>query len=228
MWDWLKDNGPALQVVVSLLTILVWVAYLNIFLASFKRQTRSSLLITRAGARDLSGRCIVSNMGSEPAYLMDVLAELETGERHQTFSAADRLELWDRDSVPEQGVSAIGPVASGSYVDLGTFDDILTRGSKRLGEGGHLDETTCLKLIVIAATSQARDIVAAYRTFEFSRDEGSGQVRVLPVEIEAEQVRSRRQKRKLRELLRELQRNEVIERDILPEVTGSPPKMKRS
>jgi hypothetical protein len=222
MWTWIQENGQALQFFVSLTMLIVWVLYLNIFLASFKRQTRSSLLITRAGARDMEGRCIVSNMGSEPAYLMDVLAEVEMNGTHRTFSAADRLELWDRDTEPGAGVSAIGPIDSGSYVDIGSFDDILQRAGKRLGTADGVYETTVLKLIVIAATSQARDIVAAFRSFEFSTVEGTDEVRVIPVEIEAEQVRSRRQKKRIRALLKELQHTEIIERDVLPEVTDRP------
>ena len=218
MWEWLKDNVTLLQVLVSLTSALVWIAYLQMFAASFRRQTRSSRLITLAGGRGTTGRCIVSNMGSEPAYLMDVLAEFEADGNQTAVSVVDRLELWDKSSDVTTGVSAVGPLTSGSYVDIGSFDNLFTRARKRLGTTDATEKAETIKLIAIAATSQARDLVAAYRSFELYRPEGSDTVQLLPVEVESKQIRSRRKRKKLRALLEELQRNEAVERDVLRDV----------
>lgn len=227
MWDWLTENETTLQVLVSVISTFVWIAYLHVFLASFKRQTRSSLLITRAGGRGTEGRCIVSNMGSEPAYLMDVLAEFDAGETRTTVSVVDRLELWDNGEDPVTGVSAVGPIASGSYVDIGSFDNLFTRASKRCGSTDLFNQTDKVKLIAIAATSQARDLVAAYRSFEIAPEQDDGTVRVYPVEVEATQIRSRRKRKKLSGLLAELQRKDVVNRDVLRDVSAGDARPKR-
>ncbi|RDD64630.1 hypothetical protein DU478_18860 [Thalassococcus profundi] len=218
MWEWMKDNVTTLQVLVSLLSTGVWIAYLHVFVASFKRQTRSSLLITRVGGRDLNGRCIVSNMGSEPAYLLDVLAEFQADQEVMTVSIVDRLELWDTSSDVSSGVSAVGPITSGSYVDIGRFEDFFNRARKKMGKPNVTEETQCLKLIAIAATSQARDLIAAYRNFEFKTVDKNGTVHVMPVEVEARQVKSRRKRKQLTALLQDLQNNETLSRDVIPEV----------
>ncbi|MBS8228674.1 hypothetical protein DYI42_20810 [Vannielia litorea] len=205
MWQWLQDNQPAIQIIVSLTTTVVWIAYLHIFLVSFRRQTRSGLLINRAGRDGLAARCIISNLGSEPAYLTDVLAEVEIGEDTLTTSVVDRLEMFE-DS--DQSQTAQGPMASGAYIDIGSFEDIFERVHQRHGSRDIARKADRIKLIAVAATSQARDLVAAYRNFDIS---GSGEQTMLrPVEVEAKQVRSWFQRRRLKRLLSAIQRREPL------------------
>lgn len=206
MWTWMQENQAAIQIVVSLVTTIVWIAYLHLFVISFLRQTRSGLLINRAGREGMAARCIVSNLGSEPAYLTDVLAEIELDDETYTASVIDRLEMLEDG---ETEVIAQGPMASGAYVDIGSFDDIFRRIHSRLG-GLETRARICrIKLIAVAATSQARDLVAAYRTFDLR---GSGnEVVLLPVEVEAPQVRTWFMRRRLTKLLRAIQRGERLE-----------------
>ena len=87
-----------------------------------------------------------------------------------------------------------------------------------MGKPNVTEETQCLKLIAIAATSQARDLIAAYRNFEFEKADDKGTVHVMPVEVEARQIKSRRKRKRLTSLLQDLQRNETLSRDVIPEV----------
>ena len=212
MWEWLKDNVTTLQVMVSLLSTGVWIVYLHIFLSSFRRQTRSSLLINRAGARDMQGRCLISNMGGEPAFLLDVLAEVASEDRVLTVSVVDRLELWDTETDPRGGVSAEGPIASGDYVDIGSFDEIMNRVAKALGEQRGEARDLRIELVAIAATNQARQLIGAHRGFRIATGEGGIQVR--PKQIEAVQIRSRRQRKQLKTVLEELQTKASLDRAI--------------
>ncbi|MBE3638832.1 hypothetical protein [Mangrovicoccus algicola] len=216
MWEWITENTDTLQVIVSLLTTLVWIVYLHVFLWGYMRQTRSGLLVTRAGAQDAEGRCIVSNMGSEPAFLVDVLAEFTLDGRRSTVSVVDRIELWDRETDPTVGVSAVGPLASGGYVDIGSFSEILSRAGRKTGPEGPPPRPERLRLLAVAATSQARQLVAAQRDFDLVPAERSGRLQVLPVEVEATQIRSRRRRHQLRDLLRELQRQDALDRPATP------------
>ncbi len=217
MWQWILDNQPALQVVVSLTTTVVWIVYLHIFLSSFRRQTRSGLLINRAGRDGLRARCIVSNLGSEPAYLTDVLAEVEIGERTITASVVDRLEMFEGGDTSE---TAQGPMASGAYIDIGSFEDIFERIRQRSGAEDVARQAERVKLIAVAATSQARDIVAAYRNFDIT---GSDEGAVLrPLEVEAPQVRSWLHRRRLKRLLSAIQRGARLERSASAQLFPQP------
>jgi len=57
MVDWIAQNPDRLQVVVSLLTMLVWLAYLHIFWLNFRRQRQAVILITRSVAQDENAHC---------------------------------------------------------------------------------------------------------------------------------------------------------------------------
>jgi len=208
MWTWLQENQALIQIIVSLVSTIVWIAYLHIFLVSFRRQTRSGLLINRAGHDGIRARCIISNLGSEPAYLTDVLAEVELEDDTVTASVVDRLEMREGG---EDGVTAQGPMASGSYVDIGSFEDIIERVRKRFARDGFESRIKGIKLVAVAATSQARALVAAYRHFELS-GAGTADAILRPVEVEARQIRSRLKRRRLETLLGRIQRGEELDR----------------
>ncbi|MFW8595295.1 hypothetical protein [Cribrihabitans neustonicus] len=221
MWSWIQENSATLQLVVSLLTAFVWIAYLHVFVSSYQRQTRSSLLISGEGPHGLKGRCVISNMGSEPAFLMDVLAEFETADKKFTASVIDRAELWESEEGTSDGISAQGPMLSGSYVDIGSFEDVLDRAKRKFNSEDFTRNVSTLRLIAIAATSQARDLAAACRCFEFVFDDGGDVSRIRPIEISAEQIRSRRKRRKLRSLLEEIQKDEVIDHSVSDDLIES-------
>lgn len=214
MWSWLQEHSTSIQMLVSLLSTGVWIAYLHVFLSSYRRQTRSSLLISREGPHGLKGRCIISNMGSEPAFLMDVLAEFETEGTRFTASVVDRLELWERDEDPDSQFCAVGPMESGGYLDFGSFEDILRRAQITFESQDVTRDVLKVRLIAIAATSQARELVAACRSFEFDVGRDDNVVRIRPVEISAQQIRSRRKRKKLGELLQRIQREETIDHSV--------------
>lgn len=217
MWQWAVENSAVVQTLVSLLSTVVWIAYLHVFLSSYRRQTRSSLLISRTGQRGLEGRCIISNMGSEPAFLMDVLAEFRLEESSVTASVVERVDLWEREQDTSHGVSAAGPMESGSYVDIGSIHEILDRAHRRFGVADFASEIKSMTLIAVAATSQARELVAATRSYSFDPDRdadpgaGGETVEIRPVEIKAKQLRSRREQRRLARALAELQTDDKLD-----------------
>ena len=91
MWGWVEENSGTIQVIVSIATAIIWIFYLQVFLMSYLRQTRASLLITMAGGKTSRARCIVSNMSSEPAFLVEVIAELEQNGTNLSMSVTDRI-----------------------------------------------------------------------------------------------------------------------------------------
>lgn len=225
MWEWMQENSTALQILLSLLSTVVWITYLHVFLSSFRRQTRSSLMISRGGSRDLKARCIVSNMGSEAAFLMDVLVEFETQGKRFTTSVVDRLEQRDNDNDGQQHMtsSALGPMTSGSSIDIGSFEDILKRAHRQFDSADFTKDILKIRLIAIAATSQARELVAACRGFEFNFAADGGVEQIRSLDIVAEQIRSRRKRKSLRRVLEKIQRNEVLDQSVSPELIETHP-----
>ena len=201
MLDFLKENVEIVQIAASLTTTVVWLVYLHIFLSGYIQQRRSSILINRGGGQDMQARCLVSNMGAQPAYLLDVLASLDTGENVEVSSVVDREELRKEELEQPTNVTGQGPIPSGGYVDIGTFKDV----ARRAGHSG--DETDlqnrCLKLMAVCATNQANHVVAAVR--EFDMDAEGERVRLKPHKLEARQIRSRRLRKKITSMLEKLE-----------------------
>ncbi|MAM60565.1 hypothetical protein [Maritimibacter sp. UBA3975] len=201
MLDALTDHIEIVQLVTSLTTMLVWVVYLNIFLIGFVQQRRSSLLINRGGGEDLDSRCLISNMGAQPVYLLDVLAATE-GEKAPTLaSVVDRKELRDGEMERPTEITGQGPINSGAFVDIGSFREVAERAEFHAMKN-NADDPKRLKLIVVAATNQAKHIVAASREFDIA---GGGDVAVRPRAVEARQIRARRKRKRLTRLLNEIQ-----------------------
>lgn len=219
-WAWIQENASGLQVVTSVAMVVIWLVYLHLILLGFLRQRRSSLLINRAGRRDIRARCLISNMGVEPAYILDVLAEIETDDGFVTASVVDWEEVpVDRDSEPG-GVSRQGPLNSGEHFVLGTFEELIDRAAHRFGEEALKSEARSIFLIVLASTNQARHVVAAGRKFEVRRDVGKRVADLDPVQPEAIQVRSGARRRRLGTLLEQFQHRETTQDSMYQAILG--------
>lgn len=201
MLDFITQNVEIIQIATSLTMALVWLVYLQIFLSGYIQQRRSSILINRGGGPDMQARCLVSNMGAQPAYLLDVLASLDTGEDVNVASVVDREELRKEEMEQPTNVTGQGPIPSGGYVDIGTFEDV----AGRVGYSASKDDLDdrCLKLVAVCATNQANNVVAAVREFDLRAEKG--RVRLMPRKLEARQIRSRRLRKKITSMLERLE-----------------------
>ncbi|MGK7755684.1 MULTISPECIES: hypothetical protein [unclassified Roseovarius] len=204
MLEFIKENVEIAQIAVSLMTAIIWLVYLHIFLSGYIQQRRSSILINRGGGPDMQARCLVSNMGAQPAYLLDVLASLGTGDDINVSSVIDREELRKEELEQPTKVTGQGPIPSGGYVDIGTFGDVARRAGHS-AEDGNLEDR-CLKLVAVCATNQANHVVAAVREFDLHAADGG--VRLVPRKLEARQIRSRRLRKKITSMLERLARKD--------------------
>ena len=96
MLDWIAKNTGTLQVAISSLTGIVWLAYLHILWQNFRRQRQAVILINRSVAQDENAHCFVTNMGAEPIYLMEVMARVVTDEKTYTVKVTEREEVAER------------------------------------------------------------------------------------------------------------------------------------
>ena len=63
--EWLLKYAPVLSMAASLLMLLVWVVYLNLFWLSYRRQLRANVVISRgAGAGRAPSRTSPSSAAS--------------------------------------------------------------------------------------------------------------------------------------------------------------------
>lgn len=201
MLEFIRQNSELMQIGASLTTTLVWLVYLHVLLRGFRDQRRSSVLINRGGGEDLDARCLVSNMGAQPAYLLDVLACIETDDGADVSSVVDRRELRREELERATEMTGQGPLPSGGYVDIGSFKDIAKRADSDIRIEDMPQRT--VKLIAVAATNQASHIVAAVREFDLVPEGNS--ISVRPKSLEAKQLRSRRSRKQVRTALEMLQ-----------------------
>ena len=93
MLDWITMNASSLQLAVSVLTGVVWLAYFHILWLNFRRQRQAGIMINRSIARDEKAHCFVTNMGAEPIYLMEIMARVVTDDKDYNVKVTEREEV---------------------------------------------------------------------------------------------------------------------------------------
>ncbi|MEQ6249688.1 hypothetical protein ABMC89_12415 [Sulfitobacter sp. HNIBRBA3233] len=197
--EWISQNSDVLQVVLTALSAVVWLAYLQLLYLGYVRQRQAVIMIHHGAAEDDRARLIVSNMGAEPIYIIAILARLTVDGEIFNASVIDREELsFEHLDTPLKRTNQ-GPLKSGEYLDAGSFGDLIWRARQRLGLS---DDTTAddIEITVGAASGHASKLVVAKR--KFSRQRGQdGTITYVPTTILTRQVRSNWNRRKaLREL----------------------------
>ena len=201
MLDWIAQNSDRLQVVVSLLTMLVWLAYLHIFWLNFRRQRQAVILITRSVAQDENAHCFVTNMGAEPIYLLEVMAKVVTEDKTYNVKVTEREEIALDEVEDPLTRTNQGPVKSRDFIDIGSFIDLLRRADVRIGSEGIFDEVQEMELTVAAIDGHAAHLVAA--RCKFRADWKDGKPYFLPERVMTHQIRSIFQRRKINAMLEE-------------------------
>src|SRR5690606_5371784 len=132
--DWLLANGELLNLIANWTMVAIWIAYLQIFLHSFRRQTLPKIVINRAAGSSLDASCFVSNMSSDAIYIESVIVKIETD--------GDTIlsKVTDFDSVGDHGANDDpklrtyqGTLAPSQYSSLGKFDDLIAMVARRKG-----------------------------------------------------------------------------------------------
>ena len=193
--DWIAENVTLLQLGLTALSAVVWLAYLQLLYLSFTRQRQAVVMIHHGAAEDDRARCIITNMGTEPVYVIAILARLEVAGKNHHASVIDREELEFEDLDNPLKRTSQGPLKSGEYMDVGSFGDIIFRACRRLG----LEETPqvdAVEITVGAASGHASNLVVANRTFR-RRADSAGNVRFVPTTLLTKQVRGSWYRRKL-------------------------------
>lgn len=201
MWEWVSDNSGLVQAGMAAITALVWMIYLHIIVSGLRRQRRTEILIHLGGARDLSTRILVSNLGFEPIYVLEIMLTVWTADGQRMSSVADKTEI-ARDQHPSPREATLqGPLKSGEHMDIGSMLDLLDRARHRSFDALEPADIREVEVTVAAITSADTHIAAAARRFVMCNDDGDMSLR--PLNLYAQQIRAARRRRHIEAQLRE-------------------------
>lgn len=193
MWTWLEENHGILSALSSLAMLGVWVLYLQLFYSSYRHQIRPKILITRGGGHTAAARCILTNMSPEIIFVQAVLLRLSFPDGEETYSLS---ELDRAGFAPSDRRSELvqGPLRSGDFLDLGSFDELL---SALLGEDDARDKlaaASSLTILVVGSYTWHDRLAAAERTFNLDRNKAD-EIVLLPARMTSRQIRTRAERR---------------------------------
>lgn len=203
MLTWIAENTEVLNLAANVAMVVIWLAYLHVFLRSFRRQTRPKIVINLAAGSTLDAACFISNMSSDAIYIESVLVTVVTGGETLACTITDFGSSGGSAGDDPKQRTHQGPLASADYVSLGRFSDLLAAAARRKGRDPEAllasDETLGIEVTIIADYGSESMLVGARRRFRARRRDGDWR---LSVETqESEQIRSQRERRRLYALL---------------------------
>ncbi len=201
LWRWLSDNSAVIGVLLSLLMLIVWAAYLQLILFQFRATRRSSILITRAAGRGMRSRCLITNMSTLPIYVTSLIGKLHIAGREIELPLTDLQELPEDLGKDPRSSMAQGSLNTGEYMNIGHFDDII----RRMLEANDETEIQATEVdrieLTVAAFHGWEDLpVGAVRRFRIQvrSDEVA---KVQPIGLATEQISRRHHRRQLWKML---------------------------
>lgn len=188
--DWITAHSDAISALASAGMLVVWLVYLQVFISSYRRGLRATLLIARGAGEGLSARCLIGNMSSGAIYISSVQVRLETAAR-DVSSAVTNVD-------PEgPGSTRQGPLKEGCCQDIGSFGELIREGLAAAARGH--DEVSRITVEVVAVYGSEDLPVGARRTFLIRHDADGPTVHGC--NTWTDQIRRRRERRALRDVL---------------------------
>ncbi|HKK30796.1 MAG TPA: hypothetical protein VKA18_10435 [Alphaproteobacteria bacterium] len=196
MLSWIAEHHAVVNSMISIVTVLVWIIYLQLFINSLLRQRRSNILINRSAGNDDKARCVVVNMGAEPIYLANIIADIDIGGHQYSAIVTDRDEMTKEDLTDPLKATTQGPLESGQYRDVGSLHELIWRALRNRHLEGRDSEVEGLILTVAAVSGHSAYIAAGRQKF-YVRSR-YGQRVYLPASTDSEQLRSYWERRRIR------------------------------
>jgi hypothetical protein len=197
MWNWIASNHQVISALANIAMLLVWIAYLQVFVSSYRRQKRSNIQINRGAGSGLEARCLISNMSAEAIYIESIIATIETNEGRWSCPVTELLEgRSDLDLKTRQG-----PLQAGRFADIGSFHNLIEPALQRCSgsRGGvasdDLKNLVFFEIKVIAVHGSEDLLAGAMRRFDLIRQQG--QLLVRGHAVGTRQIRSRHDRKRL-------------------------------
>jgi len=214
MLEAIRENVDILSLGANLAMVLIWLVYLHLFLKSYRRHLRPSIIINRGAGTGLQARCLITNMSAEAIYIEGIILVLERdGEQWRTALSATSEIRKDENATQAPRPNRIqeGPLASGAFMDIGRFQDIVERAFGTVQTESDREDRLgfeCFEIWVIARYTAEQQLVFVRSRFDVGRTKGNWALR--PHQIENEEIRSGEKRRQMEEVLQhELERGLV-------------------
>ena len=195
MSEWISQNGEVLRLALDAAMTVIWIAYLHVFAQSLRRQRRSDIHISQSA----DGTMFVSNLGLEPIFISDIVAEVDAGAKTRVLELTDRCENVDPSSGEAAMVTTHGPMSSGGFSKICDRRELAEWLSSDISRHDEIDRVT---LSVLAETAATDTPVGASR--EFRVRVGRNGPDFAPATLRTRQIRSRRNVRRLMSVVRSL------------------------
>lgn len=214
--EWLVENAALVANLASLATLVVWTIYLVLFYREFRRQRTPFLIIHQAHGHGLEATALVVNLSKEPVHVLCAMLVLRTARGTFVQQLHDFRRLV-RDAGSRDAQTAIkqGPLVSGAFLGLGSFETMLnaaTREVLRHSEGRDrpdedldlselLRELHGVEIRVVALHAAHSRPIGASRTFHVHRE--GARVAIEPAVLLTRQWTSRSRRRVVRQWLQD-------------------------
>ena len=190
--EWIARYSDAINAMTSAGLLLVWLVYLQIFISSYHRQLRATLIIARGAGEGTNARCLLTNMSSEALYVSSVQVLLHADEDTAIKPVTDVQDA--EEPTPERrNETKQGALKSSESRDIGSFDDLIRQA---FGDSAIQPEAGCRITVEVVALYGPEDLpIGARRTFLLQ--DRLGALHVEGEKLKTDQLRSKRQRRKL-------------------------------
>lgn len=158
MTEWISRHSDVLQIVVNLALMAVWLLYLQVIVSNMRRQRRPQILI----ATGAGGSWFVANLGLEPIYVADVIAQTETAKGTVLLRLTDRSDGSEQDPTNPVWSSNNGPLESGKFAMIGYQSDIVRHFRD---DDERFDTLQSVTILVLAEAAATDTMVGASRTY---------------------------------------------------------------
>lgn len=197
---WLLEYAPVLSLGASLLMLVVWIVYLNLFWLSYRRQLRANVVISRGAGAGLDSLCIVGNMSAEPIFIEGVIVFAEAEGQRRARAITDFSEIRRKSGAtltPERE----GPLKAGDYITVGTFRDLLRLTDICPEQDGTWPSLDSLEVWIVADFSSEHDLVFARRKFLVGRRHD--RIVFRPAGLETRRITRARERREVEAILQQ-------------------------
>ncbi|ASY63518.1 hypothetical protein SJ05684_c20770 [Sinorhizobium sojae CCBAU 05684] len=186
---WISGHGQLISALTGVGMLLVWVIYLQVFISSYRRQLRATLLIARGAGDGLEARCFLSNMSSGPVYVQSVIITLETADGTLIRPATD---IQDGEGSPIERTRQ-GPLQPGDIRDIGSFRSLICHALEAADDQAEIVQAMVIEILGVYGSEDLP--VGARRRFILAKTQG--RIRLRGDTIETQQIRKRRERRRL-------------------------------
>ncbi|SHM22631.1 hypothetical protein SAMN05878437_1858 [Vreelandella subglaciescola] len=216
MWDLITQNKDILIVSTNFGTLIIWLVYAQLLYSGFRRQRSPKLIINRGSKKDINALCIISNMSAEAIFISYVFAEIETNQGTIELDVTDLEHISSEDNNSENDSdpnvhgdpigklsdnTRQGPLASGGYLHIGSFNSLICRIGKEEGldMDGHIPrgslEFISISILLVAIYGPEKMPVGAERRFRLNNK--NSKYSLTPEDWDTKLLTSRRQRIKL-------------------------------